>query len=252
MADSEIPSEKTEENKDHPSENERESGNHDQCGQSSDIRTLIDAQSRQSEADREERRRQDRRKSFREWATIILLFLAFGATVIQAIIFHGQLDEMRKVYGPIKDSADAAKNSVDISRIALISTQRAYVSANIESIPVTEKDGALKGFAFSIRWQNKGPTRAINLQNFVMIKRFEPDVPDNFDFTTPPGHGFEGQISVIIDPNSDVHSSNALIPLSNIEFATNNAGITYLWGAPFIMIFSKKPNCTTFMFASEL
>jgi hypothetical protein len=157
-----------------------DSGHRDEYGPSSDIRTLIDAQSRQSEADREERRRQDRRKSFREWATIILLFLAFGATVIQAIIFHGQLDEMRKVYGPIKDSADAAKNSVDISHIALISTQRAYVSANIDSIPVTEKDGALKGFAFGIRWQNKGPTRAINLQNFVMIKRFEPDVPDKF------------------------------------------------------------------------
>jgi hypothetical protein len=45
----------------------------------------------------------------------VLLFFAFAATVVQAIIFHGQLDEMRKVYGPVKDSADAAKKATDVA-----------------------------------------------------------------------------------------------------------------------------------------
>lgn len=114
MADSEIPSKKAEENKGHPGTNERESGKRDEHGQSADITALIDAQSRQSEADREERRRQDRRKSFREWATIILLFLAIGATVIQAIIFHRQLDEMRKAYEPISQQASAASGQLTV------------------------------------------------------------------------------------------------------------------------------------------
>jgi hypothetical protein len=95
VVDSEIPSENAEENKEHSGDHEREPRECNKGGQSADITALIDAQSRQSEADREERRRQDRGNSFREWATIVLLFLAFSATVIQAIIFHGQLDEMQ-------------------------------------------------------------------------------------------------------------------------------------------------------------
>jgi hypothetical protein len=114
MADSEIPSNKAEENKGHPGANEREAGKPDKDGRSPDIATLIDAHSRQSEADREERRRQDRGKSCREWATIILLFLAFAATVIQAIIFHGQLDEMRKAYEPISQQASAASGQLTV------------------------------------------------------------------------------------------------------------------------------------------
>jgi hypothetical protein len=157
MADSEIPSEKAEENKDHPSDNERESGKHNKDGPSADIAALIDAQSRQADADRKERYREDRGRSFREWATIVLLFLAFGATVVQAIIFHGQLDEMRKVYGPVKDSADAAKNSADTARIALIATQSASISLeDINATPVM-KDGRRLGMSFQIKLKNNGP-----------------------------------------------------------------------------------------------
>jgi hypothetical protein len=166
--------------------------------------------------------------------TIALVFVGILSAFVSGLQWHemnGAGVQTDRLLSISRDLADAAKNSADISRAALISTQRAYVSANIDSIPVIEKDGTLKGFAFSINWQNKGPTRAINLQNFILMKRFDPDVPDNFDFAALPGKGFEGQISVNIDPNSDVHSSNWVIPLRDIELTINNTATIYLWGA---------------------
>jgi hypothetical protein len=192
--------------------------------------------------DKDDKRWNDRAAIFISIATGLILLLQLFVFGWQAISLRKTIVTMKELgtkqsadmqasIAVAKAAADAAKESADISRVALISTQRAYVSANIDSVPFIEKDGPLKGFAFSIKWQNKGPTRAINLQNFVLIKRFEPDVPENFDFAAPPGQGFEGQTSVVIDSNSDAHSSNALIPLSDIELAVNNTGTIYLWGA---------------------
>ena len=112
---SEFPPENTDENNERSSDSERGPTRRGWDGPSADITALINAQTRQADADRNERRRTDHGRSCREWATIVLLFFAFAATVVQAIIFHGQLDEMRKVYGPVKDSADAAKKAADVA-----------------------------------------------------------------------------------------------------------------------------------------
>lgn len=77
------------------------------------IARLIDAQTNEHRAYRNEREREDRQKTFREWATIFLLLLTFGAAFASALVFQGQLIEMRKVYGPVKQSADATKDAAD-------------------------------------------------------------------------------------------------------------------------------------------
>ncbi|VTZ26407.1 hypothetical protein MPC4_70101 [Methylocella tundrae] len=58
----------------------------------------------------------DYRKECRERLTILGSFLTALFTFITAIIFYCQLGEMRKVYGPVKDSADAATNAVQATR----------------------------------------------------------------------------------------------------------------------------------------
>jgi hypothetical protein len=63
-----------------------------------------------------EQRKTDEGKSRREIATIWLLFVNAALVFITAGIFYGQLHEMQKVYGPVKTSADAAKDSADILR----------------------------------------------------------------------------------------------------------------------------------------
>jgi hypothetical protein len=50
----------------------------------------------------------DYRKERRERVAIILLSATAFFTFVTAIIFYCQLNEMRRAYGPIKDSADAA------------------------------------------------------------------------------------------------------------------------------------------------
>lgn len=74
---------------------------------------LIDAFVDEYRADREQYNRRENHRVVREWLTIIFLFVAASAGIVQACIFIGQLHEMEKVYGPIKTSAEAAKSAAD-------------------------------------------------------------------------------------------------------------------------------------------
>jgi hypothetical protein len=65
------------------------------------------------EAYRDKNKSAEYRRERREIWTARWLFLTVVFTFITAIIFYFQLGEMEKVYGPVKDSADAAKTSAD-------------------------------------------------------------------------------------------------------------------------------------------
>jgi hypothetical protein len=78
---------------------------------SADFEALIKAISVEGRANRAEEKREDRGKTRRERATIFLLALTCGAIL-------WQVHEMIKVYGPIKDQADAAKLSADAAKVA--------------------------------------------------------------------------------------------------------------------------------------
>jgi hypothetical protein len=64
--------------------------------------------------------RTDRERKHRECATIAGLFLTALFTLITAIIFYGQLREMRKVYGPIKDQAAATRDAIAVSQRPIV------------------------------------------------------------------------------------------------------------------------------------
>jgi hypothetical protein len=87
---------------------------------SADFAALIKTIAAQGRANRDEERREDRSKQFREWTTIVLLAL----TVVG--IFR-QIDEMVKVYKPIRDQAKAA---VDQAEAAKIQAQGAKAQAD--------------------------------------------------------------------------------------------------------------------------
>jgi hypothetical protein len=78
-------------------------------GLSADFSALINAITKQAEANRDEEKREDDLKQMREWLTIALL-------VSTVVLLGWQVSEMVKVYGPVRDQADAAKKTADNSR----------------------------------------------------------------------------------------------------------------------------------------
>jgi hypothetical protein len=105
----------------------RESDHNDQRGPSTDFTALINAIRREAQANREQERREDRGKCFREYLTLIFVMATAAGVFYQAWIFNGQLDEMRRTYGPIESQATAATQSAE----ALMAAERPpLVAAN--------------------------------------------------------------------------------------------------------------------------
>jgi hypothetical protein len=81
----------------------------------------------------------ERKRALRDKLTIILVFATVVAAGIGDWFFYGQMQEMQRAYGPIKESADAAKTSADAAlKQAQESheqtvTIRAQVRANISA-----------------------------------------------------------------------------------------------------------------------
>jgi hypothetical protein len=98
------------------------------------------------DADRKQQERGERGKAFREWATILLLSITAGFVL-------GQWSEMRRVYAPIADQAQAARESY-------AAVQRPFVNASLKLIP----DPARPGYWFAyLILENTGqtPTRGL-------------------------------------------------------------------------------------------
>ena len=110
------------ENTNHPNEEEGESQKHRKRASAA---ALIDAFVDEYRTDRTAYNYREKHRVFREWLTIVFLFVAATAGIIQAFIFIGQLHEMEKVLGPIQDQAMASKSRHCCEKMS--DATRAYV-----------------------------------------------------------------------------------------------------------------------------
>ena len=69
-------------------------------------------------------RRDDRYRQIREWITLVGLFLAAGIALVQ-------LNEMRKVYEPVKRQADASTEAADTAKRSFEAGQRPWLSPHL-------------------------------------------------------------------------------------------------------------------------
>jgi hypothetical protein len=123
-----------------------------------------------------ETREREEGKRRREIATIIGLFLNAFLVLVTAVIFAGQLYEAHKVYGPIKQSADAAKESADAARVAINLSSRAELVSDDWSV---NHAGPNESPIISFRINNTGPSHAHILRatyDFVIAS----GLPDKF------------------------------------------------------------------------
>jgi hypothetical protein len=138
---------------------EQKSGEDKPNSPPADLAALIDAIKNEGIAYRKEEEREDRGKKFREWITI-------GLLVCTVIAVAWQVLEMVKVYGPIRDQAQAAIRQAENSERALIASQRAWVGPLNASISSGEpKPGA--PVEFTIQYQNSGHDPATDFSYFL-------------------------------------------------------------------------------------
>jgi hypothetical protein len=151
------------------------SGQNDPDSPSPDFAALIDTIIAEGQAYRKEEQKEDRGKTLREWLTIVLL----GCTVV-AIFW--QVNEMIKVYDPIKDQAiaakgqaqaaldqaaaakiqaDAAQASVQTAHETMIASQRAWVGPINAKIDIAPVAGSPLDVVVEYRNTGKEPALAV-------------------------------------------------------------------------------------------
>lgn len=170
--ESALPSERTIEEQNGGRKDEGESTKNDQRSPSADFAALIDAVKKEGIAYRKEEQREDRSKKFREWTTIVLIALTFVAIC-------WQVHEMIRVYGPIKEQADAAQKAANAAKAqadsmsqqtassaqAIIGSQRAWVGPQNAAFGAEPTIG--KAIDVTIQYQNTGREPALAFRYFA-------------------------------------------------------------------------------------
>jgi hypothetical protein len=142
----------------------------------------------------EKQDRSEEESATRERITIAALILTVVFTFITVIIFHGQLDEMKKAYLPVKNqaiaaiaAAQAAKAAVELSDKTAERQLRAYV--NVEGSSLTWKSGARASAIITIRNAGQTPAKNVSVRGLVATNEDAPpnrlpayfgDTPSNF------------------------------------------------------------------------
>jgi hypothetical protein len=153
-----------------------------------------------------------------------------------------QLDMIAQSITAAKTSAEAATDQVGLSRLALISVERAFVFLReIEIYPATDKSM----ISFLPRWENSGQTPARNLQNMANWYYFVPDMPDNFDFSDQCD---KVPSWITIGPKATIFMSFLEIDRERIDGVIDGKGKLYIWGwAEYDDVFPEsRPHRTEF------
>jgi hypothetical protein len=111
-------------------EAERPRRDHEPNGPSADFAALIHTIAREGAANRAEGNAEDKGKKFRDWITILLLIATTGGV-------YWQIHEMIKVYEPIAEQAQAAKDNRVADHRAWIGVVSATADPIVETSPPT-------------------------------------------------------------------------------------------------------------------
>jgi hypothetical protein len=149
------------------------------------------------------------------------LLVAFNGLLVLATI--GLFISARK-------AADAAKNSADVARQALVGTQRAFVFIKTFEVLVINQE-----IQILPQWENSGSTPAKKAKNYANWKTFigeiphdysYPDIGENGNPLPSPGEGVE----FFIGPKSLKYADILKVPLSTMEAVRAHFQRLFVWG----------------------
>jgi hypothetical protein len=140
------------------------------------------------------------------WSQVVLGLIGLGAL----LIYHGQLNVMRRQLNEMKGSSDQTDEMICLygnqlramqqqgrdthalaqtTRDGLIQVQRALMSIDTVQVARVAQNGKINTVNFSIFWRNGGTTATKNLIFHHNWSWSLPVMPKNFDFTDKWGEG---------------------------------------------------------------
>jgi hypothetical protein len=153
---------------------------------------------------------------------VIVGALQFVAISIQAIFLW-------LAFGAAKNSADAARDQVALSREALITTERAFIYCErIHAIWTADKETELvTKWTFQPVWKNSGKTptkRAVHkVSSWVGIDA--GDIPPDFDFSNT-----DNASPTMIGPDATMHGRVLDLDVKTLQKIRTSEAHAYIWG----------------------
>jgi len=144
--------------------------------------------------------------------TVALLFVTVFFTYKTWSAISDQVVEMRKVYDPIKQSADAAKaaataaqKSADLAEEALTRRDRAFVYYRyLQTIPVVTADGSVPNVLFIYHLENGGNTRTRDMHIRYTWDHLPGEMPANYAFRY---NGPAENVLLLAPPHQDIQTA---------------------------------------------
>jgi hypothetical protein len=147
---------------------------------------------------------------------------------IQAGLFIWQLILLRKGTEDSKIAAEAAKESADISRVAMISTERAFVQLNTFRW-ISHRDSESSKIYWRIHpiFTNTGntPTRKMKLR--VKFEIRDSELPEDFDFSVKDGDKIS---QTLLAPDCVIEGMSIDIWGSDLLKISRREKFFYVWG----------------------
>jgi hypothetical protein len=161
---------------------------------------------------------------------LVLTVWQFGLGAVGALLVLWTLYFTRVAAVAAKDAANAAIKQVELSRQALMETERAFVFVS--------KMHAIAGFSaskqkvidwtFYLIWENSGNTPTRNMKMGTNWHSFDNELPDDFDFPEVGGRPFE--VPMMLGPKATTWSGECVIPIEVLEDVRMGKKHVYLWG----------------------
>jgi hypothetical protein len=152
-----------------------------------------------------------------------------------------QVAETRRTYGPIKESADAAKAQSEANRdqVAILKSQlRANLKVRIESATINQ-DSKPVAWIFTPVWTNAGGTDAVQASGWDDIEFFDSAIPDSFDFLTarhPPGQ------AISVTQGDEFMQPTKSLSAEQVQKIIDQKGNAIIWGhIEYGDVFPKSP-----------
>lgn len=165
------------------------------------------------------------------WLSIVLSCLALAATI-------GGIYFVRESLREARSATRFAGQQVDLSRHALISTDRAMVFYEGCRYLSYHRDDGTIFWGITINWTNKGSTPAINLKLGINSWISELPLPDDWAFET---NVASGQLAMAPGSGLSSRPEIRLEPEQIIAAATGKLNV-YIWGtATYNDVFENTP-----------
>jgi hypothetical protein len=189
-------------------------------------------QEQTTEHSEENNNKEDHKTLWDSWFPDSISLYTLALVVFTAVLAFGtlyQFNFLGRGERIAADTAKAAKDSADIAREALETTQRAFIFITTFEVSVLPNTVRVQP-----KWQNSGTTPTIEMRSRVSWKWFPGEPPADYDYPNLDGTGNvdtapETQ-TAFVGPQTSSYASSLNIPVFWIDRVRKGDGRIFIWG----------------------